>query len=174
MRRFRTFSVATTVAIAAGCSIVNTFDDVTPPRETAYTTGPKVVDPLAEGGADAGADGTSGSGDEHAVLVVGGVVDVPGANELREPVLTLLDPITGNEFGVRETMHVAGIAHDAPRDLWYIFEAPTSFITTPADVVHLHIRKLDAKSGVWTELSNTVVPTLFFYEAIAPTNERLT
>ena len=176
MRSIRTFTAVTFVlAVAAGCSLVNSFDEVTPPREAVYTSAPKIDVPFVEGGAEASAPAVdAGPAEDHALLVVGGVVEVPDAGERRDPVLAVLDAKNGHELGTREHFHVAGLAHDAARDIWYVFEAPTSFITSPADVVHLHIRKLDAKTGAWTELSDTVVPTLFFYDAIAVTNQRLT
>lgn len=159
-------------ALAVGCSLVNALDDVTPPRETAYTTTPKVDPPLSDGGA---ADGDALAPGDHAVLVVGGrAVEADADDELGVAVLAVLDTANGHELGVRENMHVAGVVHDAPRDLWYIFEAPTYFIAGPSEVMKLHIRQLSAGTGAWTELSSTVVPTLVFYDAIAVTNSRLT
>ncbi len=180
MRRFRTFSfISLSLAVAAGCTIVNSYDEVKPRREVGYGSNPKVEEPLADAGGttdpgDAQAEDVVDSGPttDHELLVVAGQVEQDGG--AREAVLAVLDPITGHELGAREPMHVAGVAHEAARDLWYVFEAPSSFVTSPADVVKLHIRTLDAKTGAWTELSNTIVPTLFFYESIAVTNQRIT
>src|SRR6185369_844598 len=80
----------------------------------------------------------------------------------------------GHELGPRESMVVAGIAYDPPRDLWYLFEGSSSFSPAPSDAVTLHIRRLDRVTGAWTELSKTSVPTLVWYDGIAPTRDRLT
>lgn len=170
LRPFRTASIAL-AAFAAGCSLVNALDDVTAPRETGYSTTPKVDAPLVDGAADGGDALAPG---DHAVLVVGGTAsDREAGEDIGDAVLAVLDTATGRDIGAREKMHVAGLVHDAPRDLWYIFEAPSNFIAAPSDVVKLHIRKLDTRTGAWTELSSTVVPSLVYYDAIAPTNARL-
>lgn len=182
MRSFRILSlVAVAVGVVAGCSVVNSYDDVKQPQETGYTAGPKTEAPLAEAGpsttSDAGTDAPSDASaptTDHAVLVVAGEIDSADATDVRFPVLTVLDPNTGEEIAKRESMHIAGLAHEAERDLWYIFEAPSSFVTSPSDVVALHIRTFDAKTGAWTELSKTDLPPLFYYNAIAVTTKRLT
>ena len=62
-RKLRSFSIALAgTAVAAGCSIVNAFDKMALPREGVYTSGPKLDEPLAEGGlADGGDAATAGA-----------------------------------------------------------------------------------------------------------------
>lgn len=173
-RKLPVFSVVlAAAAFAAGCGIVNALDDVEQPHETTYTAGPKVDEPLSDGGSSADGGDTGAPGD-HAVMVVAGNVLVDEAGEQFDPVLTVLDTATGHEVGSREKMRAAGVVYDAPRDLWYLFESPSDFVPGPSDVVRLHVRKLDSKTGAWTELSSTVVATPLYYDAIVATNSRLT
>lgn len=172
--RFRSLSVLAIVAAAAGCTLANSFDEVKQPTETDYVPGTASARVDPDGGAaapeDAGADADVATAKD--VVVVGGEV----ANDAggRTGVLAVLDTATGAQVGSYETMHVAGVAHDAARDLWYVFEAPNHFVPTPSDVVKLHLRKLDRTTGAWTELSSIEVPPIAFYNGLGVTTERLT
>ena len=69
---------------------------------------------------------------------------------------------------------IAGVQYDGLRDLWYLFESKIAdFVPGANDEVVLHVRQLDAKTGVWTELSKRTVPTLQSYDSIGVTRERL-
>jgi hypothetical protein len=89
-------------------------------------------------------------------------------------VLAVLDPKDGHELSPRENMVVSAVRYDGLRDLWYIFESKTNdFVPGAGQPVVLHVRSLDVKTGAWTELSQTPVPTLQWYESIGVVNERL-
>jgi hypothetical protein len=169
------------VALAAGCSLVNSLDDVKPADDGKFTgdtrppaTGVVVEDagfgPTTASTADA--ESEASTAEEFSPIVVGGEASVADSGALT-PVLTVIDSKTGRERGQRETMWVAGIAHDDLRDLWYIFEAPNYFVATPTETVKIHTRRLDSKTGQWTELAVFEGPPLVYYDEIAVTRERI-
>ncbi|MBX3226199.1 MAG: hypothetical protein KIT84_28500 [Labilithrix sp.] len=175
--RLTSLSALLTTAVAAGCSLVNSLDDVKPADDGQFTS---VTRPDAAGvtveetgppPTTVDASETSTTGEAFSPLVVGGEVASDGG--VLEPVLTVLDSKSGREVSTRERMWVAGIAHDAPRDLWYIFEAATHFIANTTEDVKLHIRRLDTTTGAWTELSAVAVGPLVYYDAIGVTSERV-
>lgn len=184
MRRFR-LTALISVALAGGCSLVNSIDDVKPADDGTYNGVPRpdASVKLDEAGTiqlqDSGGGDAGQTGQPHEVMVVGGEVSVGDAGA-RSPVLTVLDPTTGHEIATRETMWVAGIAHDPDRDLWYIFEAADYFIAGPIDGgvtpsgVNLHIRSFDSAAGAWTEraVMKNIAPTTY-YDAIAVTTSRV-
>ena len=112
----------------AGCSIVNSFDDVKPQNP-------------------------------RGVIVVGGTIAGVGASD--QYVLTALDPSNGSELAqARRAMTVAAVKYDGARDLWYVFESGVvgHFFPLPTDPFYLHVMRLDAVSGAWTELGATSIP----------------
>lgn len=157
------------MVVAAGCSLVNPFDDVAPRSDGTYAEVDATVLDAAPTTdvADGGRDGA------RAALVVGGrVEDDAGASKY---VLAVLDPASGREIGTREDMVVAGIHYDGLRDLWYVFESKSGdFVPGANDQVVLHVRALDAETGAWTERSSKLVPTIQSYDSIGATRERLT
>jgi hypothetical protein len=183
MRRSFRFSALgfAAVALAAGCSLVNSLDEVKPADDGKYTgdTRPAapgvVVEDAGFGPTATGVDAESeaSTAEEFSPLVVGGEASDADSGALT-PVLAVLDSKTGREHGQRETMWVAGIAHDDLRDLWYIFEAPHYFVATQTETVKIHTRRLDLKTGEWTELSVFEGPPLVYYDLIAATRERIT
>lgn len=156
---------------AAGCSLINAFDDVVPPESGGYA--PAVV---GDGGGDerSTADGPTmdaGSGAKGAI-VLGAQVDDAGASFTS--VLAVLDPANGHEIAKREPMVVSAIRYDGLRDLWFIFESTTSdFVPTAHDGVILHVRSLNLQTGAWTELSKMPVPVLQSFNAIGVVRDRI-
>lgn len=177
MRPLRIF-LSASVLVAAGCSLVNSFDDVSPRTDGIYveadatvidaSPGQDVVttdSPVTEAGDAAIASG-------GAIVVGGRVENEAGAFKY---VLAILDPANGHEIGTREDMVVAGVQYDGLRDLWYIFESKSNdFVPGVNDQVVLHVRELNAKTGVWTERSQQIVPVIQSYDSIGVTRERLT
>lgn len=167
-----------TLAFAAGCSIVNSLDELKEPNDGKFTgdTRPVATVSIDDAGfgpppvADSGGDANNGQA--FSPLVVGGEAPAGDGGALA-PVLTVLDSNTGQERGQREKMWVAGIAYEARRDLWYIFEGASYFIPQASETVKIRIRKLDATSGAWTELGVFEGAPLAYYDAIAVTRERI-
>lgn len=168
-----------TLAFAAGCSIVNSLDELKEPNDGKFSgeTRPNETVSINDAGfgpstpvVDSGAD--ANNGEPFAPLVVGGEA-ASGDGGALAPLLTVLDSKTGQERGQRERMWVAGIAHDPLRDVWYIFEGTNYFIVPATEKVKIHVRKLDATSGAWTELGVYEGAPLMYYDAIAVTRERL-
>lgn len=159
---------------AAGCSLVNAFDDVTPEPAGQYAGGsaPKITD-----AADASVAADAAPLPERpGVIVVGGAVGEADAPEGRTFVLTALDPTNGKELapGKREKMAVAAVRYDGLRDLWFIFESGgADFVPSPMDSMTLHVRSLDTSTGTWTELSKVQLPPLQSYDSIAVLRERI-
>jgi hypothetical protein len=177
VRPLRIFAAAA-VLVAAGCSLVNSFDDVAPRSDGTYLQSDATVAdvPVAPDVVTTDVVATDAA---DAAIASGGAVVVGGrvygdAGEITY-VLTVLDPVDGREIAKRETMVVSAIQYDGLRDLWYIFESKSSdFVPGPNDQVVLHVRALDAKSGVWTERGTKVVPTLQSYDSVGVTRERIT
>ncbi|HEY1691559.1 MAG TPA: hypothetical protein VGG39_05340 [Polyangiaceae bacterium] len=168
----------------AGCSLVNSFGDVVPQKETPVdgSSGTDGVAPAtdgsteegapAESGADATADASDASdasdtgdgGVETSVdasargaVVIGGTAALDGGEGF---VLTALDPTTGTELPqARETMTVSAVLYDGSRDLWYVFESGGQGIfPLPTDPFWVHTRQLDVVTGAWTELGKVAIP----------------
>lgn len=176
-RALRVFSCGS-LLVGAGCSLVNSFDDVTPRIDGIYLESDATVADVAptsdvvtnDVANDSGGDAALGSG---GAIVVGGRVHDDAGNI--EYVLAVLDPANGREIAAREKMVVAGIQYDGLRDLWYIFESKSNdFVPGPNDQVVLHVRALDPKTGVWTERSQKQVPVIQSFDSIGVTRERLT
>jgi hypothetical protein len=166
------------IVVAWGCSLVNSFDDVSPRTDGIYVETDATV---ADGSpaADVVATDAPGTDASDAAIGSGGAIVVGGRIENEAGalayVLAVLDPATGREIGQREDMVVAGIQYDGLRDLWYIFESKSDdFVPGVNDQVVLHVRELNAKTGVWTERSQKIVPVLQSYDSIGVTRERLT
>jgi hypothetical protein len=177
-RRYFRISLVVFLAAAAGCSLANSFEDVVPRSDGTYaqadatvleasaqpdvvTTDSPVTDASDAGIASGGA------------IVVGGRVEDDAGNF--KYVLAVLDPANGREIGTREDMVVAGVQYDGLRDLWYIFESKSNdFVPGVNDQVVLHVRELNAKTGVWTPKSQKTVPVIQSFDSIGVTRERLT
>lgn len=176
MRPLR-ISILVAVMVAAGCSLVNSFEDVTPRSDGVYAQADATaVDVAAQPDVATDAPVTdasdAGIASGGAIVVGGRVEDDAGAFKY---VLAVLDPADGKEIGTREDMVVAGVQYDGLRDLWYIFESKTNdFVAGANDQVVLHVRELNAKTGVWNERSQKAVPVLQSYDSIGVTRERLT
>lgn len=159
---------------AAGCSIVNSFDDLKPLTDGTY--GPSSQSggdastsegPFTEGGADADAGAAPTS-----ALVVTGLVDTDSGAPPH--VLTVLDPATGAEIAPREPMVVTAIRHDGVRDLWFIFESSTTdFAPGSGDKTFLHVRKFDLATRSWSELSKREVPVPQSYDSVVVLTDRV-
>lgn len=166
------------VACAAGCTLVNSFDDVHARPEGTYATGSSPGDPQAAqtpASAEAAAPEASTTADAGApmkgAIVMTALVEGDGS---ATSVLTVLDPATGLERGTREPMVATAIQYDGMRDLWYIFESSgADFAATANDTVTLHVRSLDLTTGLWTEQSKTQVPTTHSYDTVAIVRERI-
>lgn len=174
----RTITASAFVALllAAGCSLVNSFDDVAPRSDGIYVAADGAVRDATTAGdvvtTDAPVDAPDSAIASGGAIVVGGrVEDDAGAIKY---VLAVLDPANGRELGTREDMIVAGVQYDGLRDLWYLFESKgLDFVPGPNDEVVLHVRQLDPKTGVWTELSKRTVPTLQSFDSIGVVRERI-
>ena len=169
------------LALAAGCSLVNSLDELKPADDGKFTGDTRPVAPgvvLEDAGFGPTNVGSKDAESEAAAatafspIVVGGEANVGDSGALA-PVLAIIDSKTGQEHGTRESMWVAGIAHDDLRDLWYIFEAKNYVVATASETVKVHTRRLDSKTGAWTELSVFEGPPLVYYDAIAVTRERV-
>ncbi|MFO0737404.1 MAG: hypothetical protein U0270_16050 [Labilithrix sp.] len=178
-RSFRITSLSLVAVGLAACSLVNSLDEVKPADDGKFTgdTRPTPTVTVEDAGfgptgpaVDAGQDALTA--ETFSPIIVGGEASIVGSGALT-PVLTVLDAKTGQERGKRETMWVAGIGHDDARDLWYIFEAKNYLVTAPTETVTVHVRRLDTKTGAWTELSTYDGPPLVYYDALAVTNERI-
>jgi hypothetical protein len=182
MRRPLAFRLAAVIALAcaAGCTLVNSLDEVKPADDGSYkgSDRPDASIILVDAGPPPSVVDASDSG--HPVgqafsplVVAADVEDDAGG---LSPVLTVLDSATGHEVGKREAIWVSGIAHDGVRDLWYIFESTGYVVSGVSEGAKIHIRKLDTTTAAWTELSvyTTDYPApLFYYDAIGVTNDRL-
>lgn len=181
-RSLRVPSLALASLALAACSLVNSLDELKPADDgkLAGDTRPAPSATLEDAGfgpTHTNGDAEAGAANDEAFspLVVGGEEGIPvdGGAPILSPVLTVLDSKTGRERATRETMWVAGIAHDDVRDLWFVFEAERYVVTAPTEKVKIHVRRLDTKSGAWTELSVFEGPPLVYYDSIAVTRERL-
>lgn len=176
MRPVRVF-LFSSVAVAAGCSLVNSFEDVAPRSDGVYAQADGSttdVASLPDAATDSpGVDASDGGIASGGAIVVGGRVEEDGG--AFKYVLAVLDPATGKEIGTRENMVVAGIAYDGARDLWFIFESKSNdFVPGVDDQVVLHVRALDAKTGIWMPRAQLDVPVLQSYDSIGITRERIT
>lgn len=87
-----------------------------------------------------------------AAVVMAGTVGA-GAGGVSK--LWVVDASSGALRGAPESMVVSGIIHDPFTDVWFIFEHVTA--SSPGDwapasskaLVKLHVRRLDASSGIW-------------------------
>jgi hypothetical protein len=177
--------------VAAGCTLLNSFDDVVPqrPEPDAGTPGPPVLDAnappdtsLPPGAVDAGVDSTvpvDGGGPDvevdagpRGVIVIGGSIDSDGG---RQPVLTALDPATGSELvNARMPMLVADVLYDGTRDLWYVFESGGAAVfPLPTDPFYLHTFSLEPVSGTWTELGKIAIPPGLSFSTTSVLSERV-
>jgi hypothetical protein len=164
-----------TLLSAAGCTLFNVFDDVLPPADGTYFAdasfaedAPGIVDVRPDQDEDAADSGP----DLPGVIVVGGQIE-DDAGE-RHSVLTALDPASGRELGQREALVVSAIRYDGRRDLWFLFSSSTSdFVPGPTNQVYFHVRTLDLRTGQWTELSKTPVPTLYSYDFVVVLRDRI-
>lgn len=176
-RRLR-FALFASMAVAAGCSLVNSFEDVAPRTDGVYAQADARVTDVAPLPDVVTTDSPVSDASDAAIasggaIVVGGRVE-DDAGQLHY-VLAVLDPANGHEIGTRENMVVAGIHYDGLRDLWYIFESKSNdFVPGAFDQVVLHVRELDAKTGKWTERSQRSVPVIQSFDSIGVTRERLT
>ncbi len=171
-------ALLTPLAVSAGCSLVNAFDDVKPEADASTTPDAETPDnfvPVGDGGTDAPIVQETGpidAGPPKGAIVLGASVVKDGGEDL---VLTALAPEDGSELqSAREKMKVEAVLYDGERDLWYIFESGgQDFFPTPSEPVFLHVRKLDTHTGEWTELSRTKVPTLVSFTMATVVRERL-
>jgi len=174
MKRFRLITIGALV-LAAGCSLVNTYDDIVPRVEGTYATGAEPSNDASapdSATADATSDATDAGppGSGGAIVVSATVEDDAGVESY---VLSVLDPKDGRELS-REKMVASAVRYDGLRDLWYIFESKTNdFVLAAGQPMVLHVRSLDVKTGAWTDLSQTPVPALEWYESIGVVNQRL-
>jgi hypothetical protein len=176
-RPFRILLAASLVA-AAGCSLVNSFDDVAPRTDGTYAQADATVIDVVPP-SDVVTTDSSGSDSGDAAIASGGAIVVGGRVEddagALHYVLSVLDPANGHEIGTRENMVVAGLQYDGLRDLWYIFESKSNdFVPGANDQVVLHVRELNAKTGAWTERSQRTVPVIQSFDSIGVTRERIT
>ncbi len=179
------------VALGAGCSLINSFDDVRPtidggPAPTTPDAGsaglpdalPDAATVDARVGSDAGDAGTADAPAEAEALPPTGVIvlgasaessDGGTASEKFHFVLTALDAKTGAELPkARETLTVSAVRYDGARDLWYVFEGGgEDFFPSPGDPFFLHVRKLDTHTGQWTELQKLAVPAAVAFTHLA-------
>jgi hypothetical protein len=171
-----TAAIAAAFAFAAGCSLINSFDDL---KTEAPATGGKTSTGGNEstggsestGGADASADGgetTDGGGGTGGTATGGatgtgggGVIKDSGADAPFVPggdggaivgfsnkQLVVLNPIDGTLLSAENMGTVRGITNDVATDVWYIFEQ-TGLATEP---LTLHVRELRTSDGKWNEI----------------------
>lgn len=184
-------------ALALGCSLINSYDDVlqspsdaggasdgtTPSGDSSSgdTGTPTDANPAVDSGTDAPiTDADSAVPDDAQVgaVVAAARADKKDAGGSLEYVLSVLDPTNGKELS-RESMAVIGSYFDGERDLWYIFEAPGALLSPggplvgPGDNVVLHVRQLDTHTGKWLELAKTPVPSMISSEQVAVLKQKL-
>jgi hypothetical protein len=130
------------------------------------------------------------------IVVVAGYGNVPkdggpdvDAGTVQRYVLSTLDPKDGTELS-REALATVAAVFDQHGDngtgtgeLWYVFEYPNAEalvgiasvgpVTSAGAVVKLHTRKLDSRTGKWTELGVATVPTPVLPDTIALLNSQL-
>lgn len=159
--------------LLAGCSLINSFDDVKPASTGAGGTS-------GSGGSGGGGGGTAGSGGTSNVGGSdGGTVHpaptkgliVLGGTDATSGVLSVLEGGSAGDAGTvagtelkRESLatgaQVAGIAYDgaAGRDDWFIFLA-SDFPAAPDKVADLEIRYFDDATNSWSLISKkTTLP----------------
>lgn len=152
------------VMLGAGCTLINSFDDVRQPSDGTYGEGKAPPD---------GSVSLEGGPAPGGAIIVGGEVESDG--DLLPYILTVLNPTDGTEIGKRESMVVSAIRYDGLRDLWFIFENATggNFTSGAYDKCILHVRTLDLATGKWTELSKLDVPPPRSNDSIGVLRERL-
>jgi hypothetical protein len=170
-------SLVAPVAVAAGCSLINSYDavkespgddatsgddapgdDVTASNDGTMVTesgssggGGDSASDVATGAVDGPAETTVVTGPEAAVdagAPAGAIVIGGHLNTGTTYVLSVLDPVTGNVKN-QEPMTVAGVAYDPWLDVWYIFDdgSEGTPFASPGSPVTLHVRSLDTRPG---------------------------
>jgi hypothetical protein len=202
-RRLWTFAlVLLPGALTAGCSLVNSFDDVVPltdandsgtladsslsadsgaKSDSSMDSGSKADSTLGtDANADSGPGQDSSTGEDAADAgdtAPTGVI-VVAATQLSGDggfVLTALNPFSGAELGTREKTTVFSVKYDGNRDIWYVFDDPANAFgfAQRNELVTLHVRSLDTHTGAWTELGSLVVPAIESNDNVAVLNGRL-
>jgi hypothetical protein len=171
LRSLGALGLASATCAGAGCTLINSYDELAPEKVTPLLDGAPGVDSSVGPDATAGIDSGGGGGPDggthdgaapddgaaavaaaHGVIVIGG--EASGDAGSRQ-VLTALDPSTGTELPkARRSLNVAAVFYDGVReDLWYVFESGGHGIfPLPTDPFFLHTFKLDPITGQWTEL----------------------
>jgi hypothetical protein len=200
------FGLFVPLASAAGCSLINAYDAVKEaPGDDSGTGGDDVAGDDVTGSSDGttASESGGGAGEASSDVVTDVTASSDGASEATMSpeaaadaglpagavvigghvtgtanyVLSVLDPVTGNEKS-RTPLSVLGIAYEGARDLWFIFDTGTSsgFPTTGTSPVLLHVRTLDTRPGgtwAWTELATLTVPQPLSGQYVVPLVDRL-
>lgn len=176
------------VALAAGCSLINSYDDVLPFKDAGVAPGDDAGGPSpdasSEGGTDSGGGTDATTEDVVTVPDAGppqGFVVVAGLEKLADGganyVLSVVDPVDGGERS-REHMNTVAVVYDPHGDqgagtgeVWYVMETPdagnraagspsilSQIFTGPTTRVVLRSRKLDVRTGKWTDLGSADIP----------------
>jgi len=142
------------IASQAGCSVVNSFEPLAPPKDG----GAAVQDPTKQG-----------------VVAIGGYQLSDGSSVPTDYVLTALNPLDGTELPLarRHDITVASILYDANQDLFYVFESGVRGHIFPlaGDPFYVHALSIDPFTGAWTELGATAIrPAYSFSTTVVLTN----
>ncbi|NRA36066.1 MAG: hypothetical protein HRU17_22325 [Polyangiaceae bacterium] len=176
----RLSSWAGLTALLAGCSLVNSFDDVQEGFDASGAGGSSSGGSGTTGGAGGTADASSGGGGAAATggsagsgapdagnggtggeVNTGpneGAIVLSGRTPDDVPAIVVLDPanptvpLDTEEFNGE----IYGIAHEASADEWYLFEEDVN--AGPQDPFFLHRRTLNTHTGAWETISTTKVP----------------
>jgi hypothetical protein len=169
-RGFALGCVGVSFAVGAGCTLVNTYDELEPQKVSSLPDSSTGFDSSVPGMDASTADSSPDAGPvdaaaveaaavaaAHGVIVVGGEVSNDAGRQI---VLTAIDPSTGSELPkARTPMNVAAVEYDGVRDIWYVFESGGQGIfPLPTDPFYLHTFTLDTITGQWTELGKVQIP----------------
>lgn len=167
------------VALSAGCSVVNGFDEVVRAQGGAGGSGGSSsggdAGSLEGGSGGTGGGDTGGSGgvaeagapDPVGPLVVAAGIADPYGDPRR--VLSVIDAETGTELS-REELGVAGIAHDSSADLWFLFVSD-EFPAPRESPVDMQVRRW--QDGAWSHVGSAPAIPPPQVERFAVLNQRL-
>ena len=154
-----------TLALAVGCSLINSLDEVKPQVLATGGSGASGGSSAAGNAGGTGGNGATGGGPTTGGGGVGGVEGSGGGgarpsealivmtgltNGDADPVLVVLDGENGGELHSEELL-VVGHGYDAYADRWVIVEGSDAAVN-PTTTATVHVRTFDRATNSWTEV----------------------